>query len=299
MPGRRCTLDQTVRQGQGRHVPLGRGQTASRRRHRLCRRLTPRQPLGRRPLPTSPRPRTRPPPRRPHPRPRLDPHHLALLARPTALRPHQAPRPTTPPEPSCLTQGYSCQTAWSHAIAQSALIRARTPEGLRDGSTQRSGSVPADDDASSGPPSRRDLLKRPMRRASRRTAAHAPATQARQMSPTTTQGTRASGGANQLMPKGASATPTSTSMVEKYGCSNRQLPSLPNGWRRTRRHQRPCSGLWGIGPSIEEERWSIVASVCGGRPFAPIRPPPLDRAGRTGVAVQPPSVLRLPARRRS
>ena len=56
---------------------------------RLRRRLPPRQPLGRRPLPTSPRPRPRPPPRRPHPRPRLAPHHLALLARPTP--------PTTPP----------------------------------------------------------------------------------------------------------------------------------------------------------------------------------------------------------
>ena len=109
LPGRRRPIDQTVRQGQGRHVPLGRRQTATRRRHRLRRRLPPRQPLGRRPLPTSPRPRPRPPPRHPHPGPRLAPHHLALLARPRPLRPRQTPRPTTPPTPSGLTQGYSCR----------------------------------------------------------------------------------------------------------------------------------------------------------------------------------------------
>ena len=109
LPGWRRALDQTVRQGQDRHLPLGSGQTTTRCRHRLRRRLPPRQPLGRRPLPTSPRPRPRPPPRRAHPRPRLAAHHLALLARPTALRPHQTPRPTTPPEPSRLTQGYSCR----------------------------------------------------------------------------------------------------------------------------------------------------------------------------------------------
>ena len=48
-----------------------------------------------------------PPPRRPHPRPRLAPHHLALLARRRALRPRQTRRPTTPRRSSGLTQGYS------------------------------------------------------------------------------------------------------------------------------------------------------------------------------------------------
>ncbi len=53
LPGRRRPLDPTVRQGQSRHLPLGRRQTTPRRRHRLRRRLPPRQPLGRRPLPSA------------------------------------------------------------------------------------------------------------------------------------------------------------------------------------------------------------------------------------------------------
>ena len=64
LPGRRRTLDQTVRKGQSRHLPLGRRQTTPRRRHRLRRRLPPRQPLGRRPLRQRHRARPRPPPRR-------------------------------------------------------------------------------------------------------------------------------------------------------------------------------------------------------------------------------------------
>ena len=44
-----------------------------------------RQPLGREDLQQRPRQRQRPPPRRAHPRPRLDPRHLALLARRHAL----------------------------------------------------------------------------------------------------------------------------------------------------------------------------------------------------------------------
>ena len=72
----------------------GRRQTTARRRHRLRRRLPPRQPLGRRPLHQSPRPRPRPPPRRPDPRPRLAARHLALLARRRPLRPGQTPGPT-------------------------------------------------------------------------------------------------------------------------------------------------------------------------------------------------------------
>ncbi len=115
LPGRRRALDPTVRQGQSRHLPLGRRQTTPRRPLRLRRRLPPRQPLGRRPLPTRPRPRPRPPPRRPRPRPRLGRHHLALLARPRPLR----PRPNTAPSNASstkingggLTQGNSCREA--------------------------------------------------------------------------------------------------------------------------------------------------------------------------------------------
>ena len=81
---------------QRRHLPLGRRQAAPRRRHRLRRRLPPRQPLGRRPLRPRPRPRPRPPPRRPHPRPRLAVRHLALLAGPHRLRPRAPPRPAAP-----------------------------------------------------------------------------------------------------------------------------------------------------------------------------------------------------------
>ena len=70
LPRRRRTLHPPVRQDPHRRLPLGLRQATPRRRHRLRRRLPPRQPLGRRPLPPSPRPRPRPPPRRPHPRPR-------------------------------------------------------------------------------------------------------------------------------------------------------------------------------------------------------------------------------------
>ena len=53
----------------------------------------PPQPLGRRHLQTRPRPRRQPRPRHTHPRPRLEPDHLAPLARPRHLRPHH----DTPP----------------------------------------------------------------------------------------------------------------------------------------------------------------------------------------------------------
>jgi hypothetical protein len=68
--------------------------TTTRRSHRLRRRLPPRQPMGRPPLPKGTRPRPRPPPRRTHPRPRLAAHHLALLARQRPIRPRQTPCPT-------------------------------------------------------------------------------------------------------------------------------------------------------------------------------------------------------------
>ena len=56
-----------------------------------------------------PRPRQRPPPRHPRAGPSLATGHLALLARPRALRPHPAPRPPSPPGTPCLTQGSSCR----------------------------------------------------------------------------------------------------------------------------------------------------------------------------------------------
>jgi transposase len=49
-------------------------------------------------------------PHAPDPRQSLASHHLALLARPSPLRPRQTQRPTTPATPGGLTQGYSCHT---------------------------------------------------------------------------------------------------------------------------------------------------------------------------------------------
>ena len=57
--------------------------------HHLRRQQPARQPLGRRDLQRRPRQRQRPPARHPRPRPRLDPRHLALLARRRPLRPRQ------------------------------------------------------------------------------------------------------------------------------------------------------------------------------------------------------------------
>ena len=51
----------------------------------------------------TPRRRQNPPPRRTHPRPQLDPHHLALLARPHRLRPHPPRRTPTPHQHGGLT----------------------------------------------------------------------------------------------------------------------------------------------------------------------------------------------------
>jgi transposase len=111
------------RQSQNRGLPLGGGQTTARRRHRLRRRLPPRQPLGRRPLPTSPRKTPRPPPRHPHPRPRLAARHLALLARPPALRPRQTRRTATGSRTSGLTQGYSCRSQHAVVVQQNCSLK--------------------------------------------------------------------------------------------------------------------------------------------------------------------------------
>ena len=75
-----------------RELPLGLQQTPARGDHHVRRQLPPRQPLGRRHLPTSPRQREGPPTRRADPCPRLGPHHLALLDRSTTLRPHPTSR---------------------------------------------------------------------------------------------------------------------------------------------------------------------------------------------------------------
>jgi transposase len=55
---------------------------------------------GRRPLRPGPGPRTPPPPRRPDRRAGLAARHLALLARPPALRPRPSPRPPGSPPPA-------------------------------------------------------------------------------------------------------------------------------------------------------------------------------------------------------
>ena len=88
LPGRRRPLDPPVRQGQGRHLPLGRRQTTPRRALRLRRRLPPRQPLGRRPL--------QPARARGHDHP----HAVRILARAWATSSGAAGKttpPTTPP----------------------------------------------------------------------------------------------------------------------------------------------------------------------------------------------------------
>ena len=111
LPRRRRSLDPPVRQTQIGRLPLVVRQTTARRRHRLRRRLPPRQPLGRGPLQPRQRPRARPRPLRTHPRPRLALRHLALLAGPRRLRPRPTQSTPTNPQPAPttggLTQGYS------------------------------------------------------------------------------------------------------------------------------------------------------------------------------------------------
>ena len=96
LPRRRRTIHPRQRTPPHRHVPLQQQQETPRRPLRLRRRQLARQPLGRHTATATPRRRQKPPPRRTHPRPQLDPHHLALLARPHALRPHPPRRPPTP-----------------------------------------------------------------------------------------------------------------------------------------------------------------------------------------------------------
>ena len=121
-----------VRQGQGRHLPLGSQQRTPRRPLRLRRRLPPSQPLGSRPLHQGHRPRTRPPALRADPRPLVGQHHLALLARRRPLRPQQAQRPPTTPQPAGdsrpnggrLTQGNSSDVGGPLRVAIALRARA-------------------------------------------------------------------------------------------------------------------------------------------------------------------------------
>jgi hypothetical protein len=73
--------------------------------------------LGHRPLRQSHSAWPRPSPRRPHPRPRLAPHNLALLAT-TSPTTQPNTTPYTHPQPSCLTQGYSCRGQNAYKLAQ-------------------------------------------------------------------------------------------------------------------------------------------------------------------------------------
>ena len=96
LPRRRRPLDPRIGPTSRSHVPMGRQQETARRDLRLRRRQLARQHLGRNPLPTTASRRQATPPRRTHPRPQLDPHHLALLAGPHALRPRTTRQPPTP-----------------------------------------------------------------------------------------------------------------------------------------------------------------------------------------------------------
>jgi len=76
-------------------------QAVPRRGHHLRRQQPPRQPPGREDLRRRPGGRQGPPPRRPDTGPRLDPGHLALLARRSPLRPRPARRrPGAPRHPA-------------------------------------------------------------------------------------------------------------------------------------------------------------------------------------------------------
>ena len=98
--GRGLPLDAPVRQAQPGGVPLVVQQETPRRRHGLRQRQPHVRPVGRRDLRRRDRPRLPSSARHPDPGPRLDPHHLALLARRHRLRSCPSPRP---PRRRCLT----------------------------------------------------------------------------------------------------------------------------------------------------------------------------------------------------
>ncbi len=95
-PGRPDSGDQALGQVRAGPFPLGVQQRLPGGHVQLRRQLPPPKPLGRRHLPARPGQRLRPPPRHPRPGPRLDPGHLALLARRHRLR-RLPPRWRCPP----------------------------------------------------------------------------------------------------------------------------------------------------------------------------------------------------------
>jgi transposase len=86
-----------------RHLPARLQQTTPSGPGRLGPRHPTRQPLGPRHLRPSPRPRLSPPPRSQDPGQRLDQDPLALLARPSSLRPRATWPAQHPPPSGCLT----------------------------------------------------------------------------------------------------------------------------------------------------------------------------------------------------
>ncbi len=74
-----------IRKAQAREVPLGMQQAPAQRDLHPRSQHSHLEPVGRGPLRPRPPTRTQPPPRAPHPRPRLVPHHLALLAGPHSV----------------------------------------------------------------------------------------------------------------------------------------------------------------------------------------------------------------------
>jgi transposase len=129
LPGRRRPLHPPIRQAQGRHLPLGRQQTAPRRGLRLRRRLPPRKPLGRPDLQRRDRPRQRPPPGGADPRQSLAVCDLGMLAQRRRLRPGPPPRPPAPARrpghwrgPSRLTGNNRVSQAGSNSELDTGLL---------------------------------------------------------------------------------------------------------------------------------------------------------------------------------
>jgi transposase len=108
-----------VESGKRKH-PLGVQQTAAQRARHARAQHPPMEPLGRRALRRGQGPRPQPHPCATHPRPRLEPHHLALLAEPDHLRP---PTPHRPPTTRGLTQDVFHPAAASRGAIASATTR--------------------------------------------------------------------------------------------------------------------------------------------------------------------------------
>ena len=96
--GRRRPRDLSIRQGQGRHLPMGLQPSPASCPHLPGRQLATRQRLGCSPLHQRPSQRLRPSARRSHPRQSLAARHLARLDRSQTLQPHQPSRRSTGPQ---------------------------------------------------------------------------------------------------------------------------------------------------------------------------------------------------------